>query len=357
MNRNVYILAVVALLAYACTGVKVEEDPTGTVKVTCTADWSQVSATPSYVFDFAAARTLKSVHYYEDGIYTNQGDEDQFQMEPGEYETLFLSCTPQDAYRIENKDSFLQSELESLRVLSASISMMTPEEFAAQFGDFSPLIVRRYDTLPRPQAAPLYLASVRASIQANGEVQNLTFQPQPIHQQVSFRITIIPSDETVAPTRVVANITGTPYRVQMLSGHVDTGHMGQTFVEFQHVEGNDWECSVQLLGIMSPEDPELITGPGIMHLRVEYGTIVPNGVNRDLNLKPYLDAQPLLRYTDEGDYYKSVATQARFVVSEPLYLTASDTEHGGEEPVSPWKDPEDGDVHDILDGYDDEGNA
>ena len=357
MSKKAYILAAAVLIASACTGVKMDQKPADTVDVTCTADWSQVGQAPSYVFDFAAARTLKSVHYYEDGIYTNQGGEDSFQMEPGEYEAVFMCSTPMGAYTIENKDSFLEQVESSLAVLTASLPKMSKEEFAEQFKDFSPIIVSQFDSLPRPQAAPLYMASVRGEFKANGEVQNLTFQPQPIHQQVTFRITIIPADETVAPTRVVANITGTPFRVQMLSGHVDTGHLGQTFVEFQHVEGNDWEGTVQLLGIMSPVDPDLRTGPGILRLRVEYGTVVHGGINKVVNLKPYLDAQPLLRYTNEGDYYKSVTTQARYVISVPLELAAPDTEHGGEEPVSPWKDPEDGDVHDILDGYDDEGNA
>ena len=46
MNRKVHILAVTALIACACTGVKMEGEPTDIVNVTCTADWSEVSAAP-----------------------------------------------------------------------------------------------------------------------------------------------------------------------------------------------------------------------------------------------------------------------------------------------------------------------
>lgn len=355
MNRNVYILAVVALLAYACTGVKVEEDPTGTVKVTCTADWSQVSATPSYVFDFAAARTLKSVHYYEDGIYTNQGGEDSFQMEPGEYEAVFMCCTPQDAYTVENKETFIQESQSSLSVLTARTPSMSHADFVLKFAECTPILVEYYDILY--PVAPLYVGSVRKVLQANGEVQNLSFQPRPVFQKVTFRITITPGDETVTPTRVVANLTGTPLRVQMLSGNVDTAELGQTAFELTHVEGDVWEGTVQILGIKASEDAELAVGPGIMRLYVRYGTVVSAVTNKVLNLKPYLDAQPLLRYADDGEYYTSVTPEARFEIKDPLYLKPSGTEHAGEEPISPWKDPEDGDVHDILDGYDDDENA
>lgn len=357
MNRKAHILALVALIASACTGVKMEENPTADVPVTCTADWSGVSSVPSYIFDIAAARTLKTVHYYQDGVYTARGEEDSFQMEPGEYEALFMCSVPMDAYRIENKDAFLSDKEESLSSLSMRIPTLTREQFLEQFPGVSPLIIPAYDTLPLPQAPPLYLTSIRGQVTSSTEPQNFTFKPRPIHQEVTFRITITPGDETVTPTRVVANITGTPFRVQMLSGHVDTGLMGQTCMEFTNVGGNQWEATANMLGIKTPQDPELQTGPGIMHLLVEYGTVVPRSVNRYLNLKPYLDAQPLLRYADEGDYYMSVTTKASYVIEEPLMLKPSDTEHGGEEPVSPWKDPEDGDVHDILDGYDDEGNA
>ncbi len=350
-----YILALVALIASACTGVKMEEKPASVVDVTCTADWSGTASVPSYTFDFAAARTLKSVHYYQDGVYTNRGEEDSFQMEPGEYEALFMCSTPQDAYLVENKDAFLDQKESSLAVLSVRTPSLSRTDFALQYADCTPLLVEYYDIIG--PVAPLYIGSVRQLLQADGTVHNLTFKPRPISQKVTFRITITPGDNTMMPTRVVANITGTPLRVQMLSGNVDATELGQTAFELTHVEGDVWEGTVQILGIKVSEDAELSVGPGIMRLYVRYGTVVSAVINKVLNLKPYLDAQPLLRYADDGEFYSSVTPEARFVIDEPLYLNPSGTEHAGEEPISPWKDPEDGDVHDILDGYDDDENA
>jgi len=355
MNRKAYILALTILIASACTGVKVEETPASVVNVTCTADWSGTASVPSYTFDFAAARTLKSVHYYQDGVYTNRGEEDSFQMEPGEYEALFMCSTPQDAYQVENKDTFLDESESSLGVLTARTPSMSHADFVLKFAECTPILVEYYDILH--PVAPLYIGTVRQQLQANGTVQNLSFKPRPVFQKVTFRITITPGDNTMEPTRVVANLTGTPLRVQMLSGNVDASELGQTAFELTHVEGDVWEGTVQILGIKVSEDAELAVGPGIMRLYVRYGTVVSAVINKVLNLKPYLDAQPLLRYADDGEYYSSVAPEARFVIEDPLYLKPSGTEHAGEEPISPWKDPEDGDVHDILDGYDDDENA
>ena len=355
MSRKAYILALLAFIASACTGVKMEEKPASVVNVTCTADWTGTAQAPSYTFDFAAARTLKTVHYYQDGVYTNRGEEDSFQMEPGEYEAVFMCSTPQDAYQIENKDDFLDHVESSLSILTARTPSMTHEEFVLTYAECTPILVEYYDILY--PVAPLYIGVVRQQLKADGTVQNLTFKPRPISQKVTFRITITPGDETMTPTRVVANLTGTPLRVQMLSGNVDTAELGQTAFELTHVQGDVWEGTVQILGIKCSEDQELAVGPGIMRLYVRYGTVVSAVTNKVLNLKPYLDAQPLLRYADDGEYYKTVTSEALYVIEDPLYLKPSGTEHAGEEPISPWMDPEDGDVHDILDGYDDDENA
>ena len=360
MNRTGFIgaLATLAAIAAACTGVQVDRTSASLVRFIPQADWSAASQAASVqrpdTFDVAASRTLRSLHGYWDGVCVAGSEADTLSVEPGEWETVFFSSSPRNFYRIDHAQDFMENPDVSMRAITAHLPLQSRQVFQEQFATFEPVLVSYYDTLY--PAAPLYLCAQRPTFNlaaSEESVQMLTIQPKELHQSASFRIRIVPEDDTVLPTRVVGCITGIPASVELMSGYIGIADLGQTALEFTQVDAQTWEGQVDLLGILAPKNEEMVVGPGILRVLLEFGR---NGRRRlrALNLKPYLDATPLIIYTHVEGFYEAAGHHVLFDIQDPIYLTASNTEDSGEEPISSWKDPEDSDVRDILDGYDDD---
>lgn len=347
-----------AATAAACTGVQVDHTSATLVRFIPQADWSATSqAASAYqtdTFDVVASRTLRTLHGYWDGVCVAGTQADTLSVEPGEWETVFFSSYPRNFYRIDHTADFIENPDVSMRAITAHLPRQNRKAFLESFATFEPVLVSYYDTLY--PAAPLYLSAMRPVFNlASSEesVQVLTFQPRELHQSASFRIRIVPEDDTVLPTRVVGCVTGIPASVELMNGYIGITELGQTALEFTQADSQTWEGKVDLLGILAPKDEEMVVGPGILRVLLEFGK---NGrrLLRVLNLKPYLDATPLITYTHVEGYYEVANHNALYDIQDPIHLTGSNTENAGEDPISPWKDPEDDDVRDILDGYDDD---
>lgn len=350
--RKAVLILLAAVLTLSCTAVKMDEPAPATVNVTCTASWDGAASVPA--FDFAASRTMKAVHYYQEGLNTSQGGEDVIQMEPGEYEAVFFASSPQDAYILENKTTFLEEQDATLRVITARLPHLTLAEFSEEFPGFEPLLVSHCDTIaPSPD---IWYATVREQVSSSKETQRISFKPALLNKQLSFTITINWESEISKPNRVVANITGTPFRVQVMSAYLETERTGQTTFEFTNTSGSRWEGKVSVLGIKPPVEEDDKVGPGVLRIIVDYGPDHQK-LMKVLNLKPYLDATPVLKYADLSGYYVGILSSANFVIDVPLDITDPDTLHGDDDPIGGWRDPEDGDTRDILDGYDDDEYA
>jgi len=326
--------------------------------VVCATDWGAIAeddvlATGEMpaVVTFAATRTVKADHYLANGIYTTAiSDPDTLCFEPGEYETLLYTCVPRDAYDWENMDSFKEDNASSLRGIRAVIPSISKEWYDYTWpGYYTPLYVGGF--APVRPAAPLYRAEMRQRF-ANGD-QTLVYSPTQLAMNVSFRIHV-KADEKMKPNRVVASVSGVPFKAELLTGYVQVDTLGQTFFEMYKIsesaEEEVYEGTLALLGIYPPTDDDVKVGPGILRVCIDAGVKRRLSINV-VNLKSQLESLDpmIIEATDiEGFFKKGKRSVALIDLESVIVLESSDT--GGEDPLNDWTDPDDGATKDLTDG-------
>ena len=355
MKRTTAYLIAALLAVFACTGVDFREqdtpeNPKFAIKTVLDVDWSNVDPETweelPAVLNLAMARTTKAWHFFE----RNQRPlEDTIRLwdtlkvyQEGEYQSLiYADAAPWD---YENVDTFQVDNNISLRTLYATVPKSnTSFNVPGNPIDFDQILSEDYDTLAN--APKLWRADLRqsfVSLSDTNKVQPMLFRPQQMVQTVTVSVVITCPDNMVL-NRVVANIVGVPYRVELLSGLIDAdrSHLGQIQFELEKdTELDVWEGTIDILGIVPPLDTTARVDAGVIHMIVDEGeTHFPILIEH--NLKKILDARPLLQTTDVENWSRGAE---RTIVMElgNFYIDGSGSVIGRDDPVNPWTEPDNG---------------
>ena len=366
MSKRFLISALIAVVSIQACRTKVELVESllpPEAKIVCSTDWSAIlpddeladlSNMPSK-FTFAATRTLKASHFLGLGIYTDAiAEPDTISLEPGKYQTLLYTSEPRNAYNFSNVEEFTNNRTVSLREIKAEAISVDKDWINRKYpGFYGPLFAGGFAAvLP---AAPLYATQARLDL-VDGE-QTLTFRPEQFAQKIRFKVHI-KYGEKLEPGKVIANVTGVPFRLELLTGDVQVDTLGQTFFPMTKTGQNGvdevtYEGVVSVLGIVPPTSEEVKTGPGMLKVCIEAGPMKRKAL-QIVNLKSHLEElEPMLleRTNSEGFYHRS-SRMGAFIDIETVILLES-SESGGENPIWDWENHDD-DVTPISDGDNEE---
>lgn len=351
MRTRTFILGLLTAAVVACTGVQVERPLSNTVRVVCRTDWSSMKSTPSDTFSVAVTRTVHAIHRYWEKVAIRPTP-DTLQLPTGEYMGVLFGCENPDAYRFDNLREFAADSLTSMRTLTARLLPdvdITRREIGRVYKG---LMASSLDTLP--EATELYVARIQESLSPREDFYEFTFKPQPLLQDIRISVHLEMPDNTPI-NEVWGCITGVAQEVEIMSGYLNTHYTGQTWFPMENTSGNVWEGSLRVLGIKAPADTSMRTGPGLLRLGVDVG-IKHRKIVKVENLYNLLTENPSITTTEVEGVFIGGARSLTYALPKIIRLNSSTEpgQQGGEDPVFPWTDPDDGDTHDILDGDDED---
>lgn len=359
MNKVGHILSALVLAAFSsCTAVQVETNALDTVEVVCQTDWSKMQDLEQPdTFNVAFSRSVNAIHRYWEKVAMSTAEKpDTLNLPVGNYQALIFRSEPEDAYTFEKTVEFSKDSLVSMRELSARLVTVPHSVSKAACGHYEGLMVNYMDTVP--QASQLYVAHQRQDFRQNASLTQLIFQPQPLVQTITFRIPIeTPEGLSIQEDDVWGCITGVAEKVELMSTYVDIRELGQTWFPMhkisQEANVSTWEATVELLGIMAPEDAEQRTGPGMFSIGVTVGS-QNQKVIKVVSLRPYLNREPSLVSTDtEYLFTRSNKLTHEYNIQTQKLDAHSQGSQGGEEPLAPWQEDDEKDAKEIIDGNDD----
>ena len=352
MSRKTVIAGLLAAAVVACTSVQVERPLSNTVRIVCRTDWSGMKSAQPDTFGIAVTRTVHAIHRYWEKVAVRP-EPDTLQLPTGAYLGVLFGCEDPDAYRFEHMREFAADSLTSMRTLTARLLPSPDNTTCRTIGrQYKGLMASAMDTLPN--ATDLFVARIQENLSPREALYEFTFKPQPLLQDIRISVRLETPEDTPI-NEVWGCITGVAQEVEIMSGYLNTHYTGQTMFPMENTSGNVWEGSLRTLGIKAPADTSMRSGPGMLRLGVDVG-IKNRKIVKVVNLHNLLRDNPSLTTTDVEGVFSGGARSLTYAIPTPLRLTGSTEpgEQGGEDPVSPWLDPEDGDTHDILDGDDED---
>lgn len=351
MSRKTVIAGLLAAAVVACTSVQVERPLSNTVRVVCRTDWSGMKSAQPDTFGIAVTRTVHAIHRYWEKVALRP-EPDTLQLPTGAYLGVLFGCEDPAAYQFEHMREFAADSLTSMRTLTARLLPDADVTYRTIGKQYKGIMASAMDTLPN--ATELYVARVQEDLPPREEFYELTFKPQPLVQDIRISVRL-ETPENNPINEVWGCITGIAEEVEIMSGYLNTHHTAQTWFPMENTSGNVWEGSLRVLGIKAPADTAMRTGPGMLRLGVDVG-IKNRKIVKVVNLYDVLKENPSLTTTEVEGIFSGGARTLTYNLPKTIKLNASTDpgEQGGEEPVDPWQDPEDGETHDILDGDDED---
>ena len=362
MRKLTFIL--VLLLASACTRVRFDSVLVPIVKVVCEADWVTAglpdgTPAPDTLY-FAASRTTRAtrethmVDTLRPAVVT-----DTLRFQEGEYQSIVYASDGRIKW--ENVAQFDTLSSASLRNITGCLPKLSESHMKSTWGDFSFMLVSYCDTVD--QAPSIWRGDLRQDLRAKRDtnaVSVLSFIPTQLTQTVTVRIPV-QAEEGVTVNRIVANVTGLPKRVELLTGLLETTrtNLAQTMFELapDPADPGYWQATIHILGIVPPRDYDSRTGSGLLHIYLDEG-MFHRKIHRVMNLKSTLEEVPLLWTTDIEDWFRGGEQTVTLEIHNPIVIEGSGSVHGGNDAINPWIDPDDN-VEEVIDGKDDdddEGN-
>lgn len=363
--RKLWII-LIFVFASACTRVRFDSVLIPMVKAVCEADWvsgglPEGTPAPDTLY-FAASRTTratKETHMIDTlrpAVVT-----DTLRFHEGEYQSIVYASDGRMDW--ENVEQFDTLSSASLRSITGRLPKLSRNKIFNTWGDFAYILVSYCDTVD--QAPFIWRADLRKDLRATkdtNQVSVLSFIPTQLTQTVTIRVPV-QAEDGITVNRIVANVTGLPKRVELLTGLLETTRtsLAQTMFEMTQDPSNPgyWQGTIHILGIVPPQDYDARTGSGLLHVYLDEG-IFHRKIHRVMNLKTALEEVPLLQMSDIEDWFRGGEKTETLEIRNPLVLEGSGSVHGGNDAINPWMDPDDAVVDDIIDGKNDdeeEGNA
>ena len=339
--RRLPAIALALVLAICCTGV--EYGPLlqpETSRLRFNFDWSEAgsrdSARPS-VMPVAMARMVSEIHYLWDTENFYCPDSHVNRVGNGEYFLVtFAPSTGCESYDFSLVDRFLKHREMSVDSLVAELIPYDADSLKKLFGR---AVVESDYTRQTviPEAGHLYSTTARESIyfDADGGDILVSFSPLDRTQLLSFTVDI-QTESGVQIDSVTADITGTPRRVGLMSGALDSKDVCKTYFRMQRASSR-YEGSVRVLGLFTSNFTEYIYGAGVIRLtifaRCEDKEQV---VQVSLNIKELIDDAGIMKASDDNLVWTIACAEATIDVDKTLTISKELIMNGNEDCLVDW---------------------
>jgi len=341
---HIFIAVALAVSAVACTDVRplIPGDNYSDIPgVNVILDWTGLDDTArpdsvSVVLD----RIVNSQHRWFDCSSEGCGPKDSLKISCGEWLALALDENLQNI-SYYGLDEFRTSDTTALKDITASVDTLPFAQIVNQRG----LI----DTNPGiPVYSPvsgMVCGFSKASVTGvYGAENNIVLQMEDLTAPVEFQFDI-QEEGDVQVISVLGEISGVPGKANLMSREAVADKAGRTLFQFvkdstkTNADGlTGWIGDARVLGIVPPEDASTLLGDGILTVRLR----VMNAGSRktfiaSMNLKPLLEADPLLKNTSRNHVYRRTKTgKTIYKLTTVLRLTPDGVEPSGGSGVGAW---------------------
>lgn len=256
-----------------------------------------------------------------------------------------------NGYSITELDEFRDNNAFGMKNLYAALPAMTEEEIEEQFGESFADLNPSYTSVSC--AYPLYLSIRKTTLNSGMKPAEVVFSPSDITTMLIFRLKIN-VDDGVEITRLVAELSGVPVKVQLMSGIVDDSSLGKTYFSMYQIDRTDnvltFEGGVRALGLFSSRSSSLVSGPGILRLSVHASCDTESGPRErrfyvGINMKSVIDEAQIMLRTDDGLGYRTIIKEAVLEIGKQLVIRKGNVVSGGDDAVEDWFVSKDNDVN------------
>lgn len=230
-----------------------------------------------------------------------------------------------------------------MKNLYASLPVSAIEDVSQQYGfslvDFNPSfkIVSG--------ASPLYLSIKKATLNSGSNPTEIVFEPKDRTINLRFRVNL-DVDETVEIKQLLAEISGVPSKVQLMSGIITEDNLGKVYFEMKpvdHAAGNvqTYEGQVRVLGLFASRYSSYMSGAGILRLYVlasagDGESAVERRFYAGINLKNIIENGRLMLRTEDGMGYRAAKSEAVLDVPAKLVVKKDQVVSGGGDALEEW---------------------
>ena len=194
-----------------------------------------------------------------------------------------------------------------------------------------------YNAYTTAYLAPLTKPLVRASTEMlYVEKDQVTQMPVSVDKRsltltVTFTIEKDLSEEPFAVQRVETELAGVPRQMELHSGTMPTDSTCKVFYPTKLAQADKYteqqvSCSgtFEVLSLVAPRSPSLMTGPGILQLLIYVRTKAGQTrmIHGSVNLYNAIRKTQIAEYSDDGASMRNTATAATLHVNAPCRITA-----------------------------------
>lgn len=316
---------------------------------------SIVDAPDMYVV--AMSRIVNELHYvetlghdgnlYEDGSYdqVDNGTEEEagtvpersiFTVNDGDY--YMISFGSNGNYEISDIEAFRDNSV-GMKNLYAVLPALDDAGVSELYDDFSADFNPSYPVIS--SANPLFLSIRKVSLNTGQVPVEVVFAPEELTVNMRFKVRINVEDG-VDVRRVLAEISGIPSSVQLMSGIVDNKDLCKVAIKLSLTgkSGNQliFEGSARTLGIFTSDNTASISGPGILRLYISASS-ASGEKNKSLyagfNLKTLVEEASVMLETENSSGYRAVKDNVLFEMPD-LIVNYEKVIGGKDDAVGEW---------------------
>ncbi len=371
-SLRIFAFAIVLLCLASCTFVEFSyDDVDGTpnkvnvsVSITWSSDFASEEDIPEKV-TVLMSRIVNEVHYVwdedrygtvpdeegEEGVEGEAGEEGEESEENGtvadrivlvgDYYAIAYGFK-EGTYEIEGLENFRTDNGFGMTSIKAILPTLDKEDLDDRFGnmkDFNPALEFV------GEAAPLGLSVIKPTILAGSGSGALNFQMKDRTLRLTIRLKLI-SGEGVQVNRIVADLSGVPREIGLMSGLVFDDKTGKIRFEMEKVSEagaeSVYEAVIRTAGLFPASSDSLRSGNGILRLEL---TASCNGVSRSffagINMKREIEEAKLMQQTTDKKGYRVICNDAEITIGQTIKVSKDQIESAGDDSLSEWFEDKD----------------
>jgi len=323
MRKVIYIVLYATILLWSCTNVDLDgsAEVYGTKSlVTVTTDWSGTALADYLIPDsllVVMQHTQDLTHSWAMCDNTGIHASDSIILSNGEWIVVGMD-TDVENVTFTGLIEFATDSLASVKNITGAIDTLTSAEVISMRGILDPNPGMPY----YKDVIGLVCGYQKTSV--NGAKENdVKMVMEDMSSPVLFNLKV--KIDGVQVESILGEVSGVPGAVNVMSREAVAARTGKNMflVVPTAADSSMWSGVACVVGIVAPQDEEVIVGDGILCVRV---TVKSEGHRMlfiaSLNLKTLLDQQPLLTATDRYNVFRcGAAGEYTFDIPTTLHLT------------------------------------
>lgn len=332
------LIAIWALSSCIRISLQTSDSTSDKAPVSFKIDWNGIDAPsrPDSV-KIAMNQTLDAVRYFytvdSEGAFP---DTTARMASFGNYLILAFTTEGED-YTVSGLEGYPENVTVSMRDFLATVKDLPTEELNAMRDDSSLDFNASYRFIRTP-SSPLYAATLRESV-SDTKANEYGLVMTPLLLSATFRVGIA-AEDGVSVDKVVAEVSGVPASVSILSGETSLEDIARVIFLMSAGENGEYEATVLVPGLYPSENTKLTSGPGIFRLAL---TATKDGVTKVLrpaiNIGDIITSASIMQTVSSSGGQKLSRTSAEIEIPGPLTVDGESFTSGSlGEGVEGWFD-------------------